>query len=393
MKILYLTSRFPYPLEKGDKLRAYEFIKHLSKNHEIILFALNETEVTQNQLAQLQPYCSQIHTEVISKINSYFNLIKNIIGYLPFSVVYFKRYSAQSKIDALISEFQPDHIVCHLIRMSEYVKHIDKIPKTLDYMDAFGMGMSRLGERSSFPMSMFARMEQKRLEWYEESIYEHFENHIIISEQDRQHITKTDGGHIHIVPNGVDLDYFNPAQVPAKKYDLLFAGNMNYPPNIETVLFIHDKVLPLLYKDFPDLKFVIAGDNPDARVKALASGDGTNRVTVTGWVDDIRPYFYESKLLFAPMQISIGLQNKILQAMAMQTPCVISNLANNAIHATHGVQAYVGSQPEEYAAHITKLLNSEAERNNIANNAIKFVRENFDWRVIIQQFEKTITPE
>lgn len=387
MKILYLTSRFPYPLEKGDKLRAYEFIKQLGQKHEVILFALNEEPVTQDQLSQLKPFCSRIYFEVISKFNSYFNLLKNILGYLPFSVVYFKRYSAHARIRALISEHQPDHIICHLIRMSEYVKNETQIPKTLDYMDAFGIGMARLKDRSTWHVRFFAAMEQRRLERYEKAIYEHFNNHIIISEQDKQYISSAHDGHIHVVPNGVDFDFFKPLPSAQKKYDLLFAGNMNYAPNIETVLFIHDKVLPLLRQDFPEIKFVIAGDKPEARVKELAS----NTVTVTGWVDDIRPYFYDSKLLFAPMQISIGLQNKILQAMAMQTPCVISHLANNAIHAVPGEHAMVASSPEQYAAAIRQLLTNEQQRSAMASKAYQFVKEHFDWQTIVGQFEKTIT--
>ena len=380
MKILFLTSRFPYPLEKGDKLRAYEFIKHLSKQHQIILLALNEKKITQSQLQQLQPYCEEIIVEEISRLNSFINLLKNIIGYLPFSVVYFFRRSVYERIQLEIEKHKPDHIFCHLIRMSEYVAHVDNIPKTLDYMDAFSTGMTRLSEQSSGIKRFLYNMEQKRLEQYEQRIFPCFNHHTIISKQDRDLIPVEEKLKIHIVPNGVDLAFFVPQQ-SEKKYDLLFAGNMNYPPNIESVLFIAQKILPLVKQKLPNIKLVVAGANPSSKIKELQS----ENIDVTGWVDDIRPYFSQSKIMLAPMLISIGMQNKILQGMAMKIPCITTQLANNAIEASNGTEVIIANTAEEFANAIIDLLNDESKQNKIAENAFTFVNKNYTWQAMTEK--------
>ena len=384
MKLLFLTSRFPYPLEKGDKLRAYELIKHLSKYHEIILFAVNENDVTPGQLAELKPFCSNIYYEKISKLNSYFNLTKNFLGYLPFSVAYFLRHTVCSAVEDIIKEHQPDHIFCHLIRMSEYVKDVKDIPKTLDYMDTFSIGMDRMHSTAGLFMKSIIKTEHKRLLNYEKFIFDYFDNKIIISEQDRNHIPHKNNNLIEVIPNGVDFTFFYPQDLP-KQYDLLFAGNMNYPPNIESVLFIAEKVLPLVKREHPQIKMVIAGANPAKEILQLQSSN----IEVTGWVDDIRTYFHQSKIMLAPMLISIGLQNKILQAMAMKTPCIISTLANNAIHAG-SKQVLIADTPEEYAHQIKRLLTDVHLCEMIANNAFEFVKLNYNWEKIVERLNQLI---
>ncbi len=385
MKILFLTSRFPFPLEKGDKLRAFELIKNLSTYHEIILFAVNDEEVSEEQMAQLKPYCKFIYWEKISKLNSYLNLAKNFLGYLPFSVAYFLRETVCYRIQDIISEQQPDHIFCHLIRMSEYVKDVKHIPKTLDYMDTFSMGMGRMKSTAGMFMQSIINTEHKRLLRYEEQIFDCFENKIIISEQDRSHIPHKNNEEIKVVPNGVDFDFFYPQQ-RQKKYDLLFAGNMNYPPNIESVLFITNEILPLLRKQLPDIKLIIAGATPATEILQLQSPN----IEVTGWVDDIRTSFYESHIMLAPMLISIGLQNKILQAMAMKIPCVVSALANNAIHATDQKEVLIASTPEEYVKHILYLLQNKQEAERLAENAFQFAKTNYDWKNIVAELNVLI---
>src|SRR6185369_5768414 len=181
-------------------------------------------------------------------------------------------------------------------------KHIRHIPKTLDYMDAFSKGLERLAQRSSFPKKTAVKMEWKRMLNYERSSFQHFNHHTIISEQDKLLIPHPDHHRIHIVPNGVDLQYYH-AQDMIKKYDLIFSGNMAYPPNVESALFIAKEIMPLLWKKNPEIKLVIAGATPVKEILQLKS----NNIEVTGWVDDMRVYFAQSKIHLAPMLISIGL--------------------------------------------------------------------------------------
>ncbi|MEO6902990.1 MAG: glycosyltransferase [Bacteroidia bacterium] len=374
MKILVILSRVPYPLEKGDKLRAFNQIKQLSKNNEIILFALSDRDYDEKAEIELRKYCSTISIIRFSKITILFNLIRTLFDGKPFQVGYFYFKRAQKKVDELIKKYQPDHIYCQLIRTVEYVKSYSNIPKTLDYMDVFSKGMERRKYSAPFYLKPLLNIEYKRLLKYENRIFNYFNNKTIISDQDKNLIPHPQKNDIVVVPNGVDTDFFNP--VPCKKeYELLFNGNMNYPPNIESVQYLVNKIMPLVWKQLPNTRLFISGATPHPKVLELKS----DKVIISGWVDDIRENFMKCKILIAPMQISIGLQNKLLEAMAMKLPCVTSVLANNALGAINGQQIMVAQTPEEYAACIFDLLNDENKAKQLADNAYQFVNANFNW--------------
>ena len=243
------------------------------------------------------------------------NLMKVFFSKKPFQVGYFYKNSIQKAVDQVIAKHKPDAAFVQLLRMAEYVKDHQDIRLTLDYMDVFSKAMERRADVSSAFMRIPVNMEHRRLLWYEKEIFSRFQERTIITEQDRDLIPHPDKEKIHVVPNGVDHDYFHPIEKP-KKYDLLFMGNMAYPPNVESSLFLVKKILPLVRQKRPETTVLLAGATPAPEVKALA-GDG---VTVTGWLDDVRDAFAESRLMLAPMLISVGLQNKILQAMAMKIP-------------------------------------------------------------------------
>ena len=382
MRIIFLTSRFPYPLEKGDKLRAFHQIKELAGNHDIILVSISDKPVLEEHIEALKPFCKRILVHRISLLNVLWNLFKTIFSNLPFQVGYFYSKKFKQKIIGIIETEQPDVIFCQLVRMAEYVKDVHGIPKTLDYMDAFSTGLQRMAGRSSFPKKIILNMEWKRMVRYERNIFKHFNHLTIISEQDKKLIPHPDHHRIHIIPNGVDTDYYHPFE-SEKKYDLLFSGNMSYSPNIESAMFIAKEVMPLLIRERPDIKFVIAGAAPVPEILKLADSN----IEVTGWVDDMRTYFSQSRIHLAPMLISIGLQNKILQAMAMKIPCIVSKQANNAIHAPEEECLLIADSPEEYAQKIILLLSDDQLYHRLSENGYQFVLKNFDWQGTVHKLE------
>jgi len=321
-----------------------------------------------------------------SKFTVFFNLLRAFFNGKPLQVGYFYFDKAQKKIDELIAKQKPDHIYCQLIRTTEYIKKYPHIPKTLDYMDVFSKGMERRKSTEPFYMKPFLAMEYRRLLRYERNVFAYFNNKTIISEQDKNFISHPQKQTIVVVPNGVDTSYFKPI-VHKKEFELLFNGNMNYPPNIESVEYLVEKVMPYVWHKLPNTRLLISGASPHATVLDLAS----DKVIVSGWVDDIRMNFAKSKILVAPMQISIGLQNKLLEAMAMQLPCITSSLANNALGAKPNEQILVADTPEQYARHIIDLLQNEAKAKQIAMNGYQFVVGGFNWQSTTAILEKLIS--
>ncbi len=384
LKILAITSRVPWPLEKGDKLRAYHQLRELSKQHEITLCALNDIELHPSAIEELKKFCKEVHVFPLSKKMIAGNLLSGLLSNLPLQVAYFTSPRISVQIDRVIASTNPDRIFCQLIRTAEYGTRA-RIPRTLDYMDVFSKGIERridkVGPLRKFPFEL----EWKRLLKYEAEVFSRFESHTIISQQDLMLLPVEQKAHVAVIPNGVDTAFFHPMN-RKKDFHLLFNGNMNYPPNIESAAYIVEKILPIVWRSNPEVRLLISGATPSERVRALAS----ERVVVSGWVDDVRESFARSMMLVAPMQSSIGLQNKLLEAMAMEVTCITSTLSNNAIGALDGEEILVANQPDEYAEQILDLLAHPEKAAAIAMRARLLVLDRFSWEQTCELLEKVI---
>ncbi|MDZ7742032.1 MAG: glycosyltransferase [Bacteroidota bacterium] len=371
---MVILPRIPYPLEKGDKLRAFNHVKVLSKNNDIHLVCLNDSKVNKQDAFQaVQPYVQSVNFIDLSLMCRILNLMRAFISGKPLQVGYFYSRKAHRKIKRIIRETGPDHIFCQLLRTAEYARY-EKIPKTLDYQDVFSKGVQRRITGSAWYLKAFLRLEYRRLLAYENQVFDYFNNKVIISKPDRSLIPHPEKEKIAVIINGVDTDFFKPMSME-KKYDLVFTGNMAYPPNVNAVEYIAYKLLPLLQKRKPGIRILIAGATPDKRVKAVESGN----IHVSGWVDDIRESYASARIFIAPMQIGTGLQNKLLEAMAMKIPSITSAMANKALEAVPGKEILIGELPASYADHIVRLLDDQVFADKIAENAYDFVHRKYNW--------------
>jgi polysaccharide biosynthesis protein PslH len=381
MRLFFLLPRVPYPTEKGDKLRAFHQIKQLSKHHDIIICALNDGVLHQDAIHVLKKYASEVYVIDVPKFTTMISLVRGLFSRRPLQVGYFYNSVAAEKINQLIKLTKPDHIFCQLIRVAEYVKN-QPIPKTLDYQDVFSKGMERRMATAPFYMKPFLRMEYNRLLAYENEVFGLFDNKIIISQPDRDLIPHPDKEKIIVVANGVDTEFFHPVE-REKEYDLVFTGNMGYPPNINAAEFLVHKILPAIGRHNREIRLLIAGANPNMRVMVLKS----SQVEVTGWVPDIRECYAGAKIFIAPMRLGTGLQNKLLEAMAMKIPCITSRLANQALKARDGEEILVAETAEEYALHIISLLDNPSLADKIAENGYNFVLKNYNWEAETRKIE------
>lgn len=373
MKLFVILPRFPYPIEKGDKLRAFHQIKALSKEHDIFLFALSHDVVSDKDLQEVSPYCKTIIIYRLSLFPVIFNLIRALFSGKPLQTGYYYNKGAHTKVKKLINKIKPDHLYCQLIRTAAYGMDIE-IPKTLDYQDVFSKGIERRIPSANIFMKLLFGFELRRLKKYEQKVFDLFDNKTIISIPDRDLIPHRERDKIVIIPNGVDKDYFKPT-TRSKDSEFVFTGNMGYPPNIDCAEYLAKKVLPLIHIKYPRARLTIAGASPHQRVKALASGT----VIVTGWVDDIREYYAGARIFMAPMKLGTGLQNKLLEAMAMKLPCITSSLCNMALLASENNEILIGNNPQEVANHAINLLENEQMAETIGNNGYLFVRKNYSW--------------
>jgi polysaccharide biosynthesis protein PslH len=372
-KILMVTSRVPWPLDKGDKLRAYHQLKFISKFADVYLFSINDKKSLTSVPQELSTLCKELKIVQLGFFSIVINLLRSVFTSMPFQVGYFYNQRIRKEFEHFADEAKADLIFAQLIRTVPLVE-ARKERKVLDYMDVFSKGMERRLKNTSTFLKPIFKLEQMRLRKYERDVFSKFDERCIISEQDKNLIYHDRNRDIHVVANGVDFGFFHPQQ-HQKEFEILFNGNMNYPPNVEAALYLCNKILPIIHKSMPGVKVLISGTSPSQPIRNLAS----ELITVSGFVSDVRDNFSKSMILVAPMQSSIGLQNKLLEAMAMGLPCVTSTLANNALQAKIGEQILVADTPETYATTIIDLLRNESLRNSIAHNALLFVQSNYSW--------------
>lgn len=383
VKIIFITSRFPYPIEKGDKLRAYHQIKGLSTLHDVHLISISHQPVGVADRQEMLKYCKEIHVFRISKLRKWMNIVKAAFSGTPLMVGYFLDQKLKSKIQKTILDIEPDHIFAQLIRTAEYVRNLP-FPKTLDYMDVFSVGMNQRSLVGWKPLRSFYRYESMRLERFEQEVYRDFDHHTVISIQDRDRLQINNTESIAVLPNGVDAEFFQRDHAEySATYDLVFVGNMGYLPNIEAAEFLVKKVMPKL----PDhVRLMIAGARPHHRVKQLVS----DRVIISGWMDDIRKAYTAGRVFVAPIFSGMGQQNKILEAMAMQLPSVTSTMVNNAIHAKEGKEILIADDAEGFALKIMKLLEDEIFAGQIGEEARTFVIKAYSWKKQIERLDQII---
>ncbi len=385
MKIVVLTSRIPYPLEKGDKLRIFHQIKHLAKTHEICLICLNES--TENiDTSVLLEMVSELHIIQLEKWKIPFRLFFALFHNLPFQVEYFLERKNKKQIENIIQKFQPNHIYCQLIRTSEYVKDLFQFEKSIDYMDAFSAAALRRAKTEKGFQKLFWKVENERVKKYERSIYDYFNQHSIITEQDRNLLAIPSNKNISIVPNGVDTAYFKNSN-QNKKHDLVFAGNMNYPPNIAAAIFLVEEILPKLISQFPKITLLIAGANPSAEVQNLAS----EHVTVSGWMNDIREAYCQSRVFVAPMFIGAGMQNKILEAMSSELPVITTTLAAEAFKEKDFSKVIEANSSFEFAKAIQYYLLNEGAQISDGKKNRTYVEEKYSWNISNKKLDQCLS--
>lgn len=252
-------------------------------------------------------------------------------------------------------------------------------------MDVFSEGMRQWADKYGLFGIPFG-WEAKRLSAYERTVYKDFDKHTIISLQDRSRLKLASANQVAIIPNGVDETFYQTQRNPNPAFDLVFVGNLGYGPNKEAAqILVHD-ILPELSKRGLELKVLIAGARPGRKVMNLHA----KNVVVKGWVEDIREAYADGRIFVAPMFSGLGLQNKILEAMAMGLPCVTTKMVNNAIGAEAGKEILVADTVEEMATLIERLIKNPGWLDQVSSAAKEFVMTHYRWEDQVEKLEQFI---
>ena len=439
MKILYLAHRIPYPPNKGDKIRSFHEIKYLAKSHliDLVCFADNPGDVHFQE--DLKKYCCNILVVPLKTIWAIQKGLAYLASGRALSVGYFYSKKIQQTVDRWLFDNDYEAVFCFSSPMAEYLFRSrafwtgrtkgktpalrDEYPRTensrhmthvtrrtkllMDFCDVDSDKWAQYASLALFPKSFAYRLENRRLASYERKIAEQFDYSVVCSEKEADlfmnqnpHITD-----ITVIPNGVDYQYFspegssrsngivefskeeqndNPGNRQQNSPVCLFTGAMDYHANVDGVTWFCKRIFPRLRATFPNAQFYIVGGNPARKLQGL--GD-TNGIKVTGFVEDIRPYYHMADVCVVPLRLARGVQNKVLEAMAMGKAVVATSKAIAGINAIPGEHLLVEDNAKGFADAVSVLLKDLPLRTQLAAKARRFVKVYYNWQVNMKKFE------
>jgi sugar transferase (PEP-CTERM/EpsH1 system associated) len=365
MRILFIVHRVPYPPNKGDKLRAFWELQTLARHHEVDLFCFYDDPEDTKHFHQLSRYCRQCYVEKLPPLRSRVQALFAVLLRQPFSTAFFFSRTMSRRIEAALRSESYDKIFVFSSSMAQYVESVSHNSKILDLVDVDSDKWEQYAKRSRWPWSWLWRAEAERLAAYEASIVQDFSMTLVCTDAEAQLLRSiAPNGRIEVVQNFLDVDEYDPARIPVPELIrswqpyIIFSGSMDYFPNVDAAGFFYREVFPLIRRELPKARFVIAGRNPHHSIAALRSDPA---VQVTGPVTDMKPYLCGASAAVVPMRIARGVQNKILEALAAGVPVVSTSAAACALPMSLRSLLLVADSPVEIAAAVVKLIRQGAE--------------------------------
>jgi len=410
-RLLYLVHRLPYPPNKGDKVRSYHLLKHLAEKHQVFLGTFIDDPADEVHVPQVQAICPDHHIARLQPRAAKLRSLGALPGRQALSLHYYRNAQLQAWVNSTLANQKIDAIVIFSSVMAQYAvaaPGAQNIPMLIDFVDVDSVKWTQYAPQHRWPLSWLYRLEGRRLLAFERAMAQRAKHSFLVTDNEAalfRQLAPESAHRVSAVSNGVDADYFapNPARgtpfgqaatpgTASPPVTVVFSGAMDYWPNIDAVTWFVADVLPGLLQHWPALCFYIVGRSPTPAVLALAGP----AVVITGTVPDVRPYLQHATVVVAPLRVSRGIQNKILEAMAMARPVVASASCVEAINATVGHELLGAASASDFITQIDALLKAPARCAEIGQAGRQRVLEHYSWSAhlskIDQHLPATIAP-
>jgi sugar transferase (PEP-CTERM/EpsH1 system associated) len=383
MKVLYLVHRLPYPPNKGDKVRSYHVLKHLAARHEVHLGTFIDDPDDEQHLPRVREMCTSLHAARLNSRTAKLLSLRGLLTGEALSLPYYRDAGLQAWVDGTAARVGFDAIVVFSGVMAQYTRRLAGIKTLVDFVDVDSAKWRDYAPEHAWPMSWLYRREFTRLLGFEQRVAEAADCSFFVTDNEVALFRQlSPGRNLRLAPlgNGVDADFFTPDAFRATPFaagelPLVFTGAMDYWPNVDAVTWFASDILPALRERFPALRLHIVGRSPAPAVQALAG----EAVSVTGTVPDVRPYLQHAAAVVAPLRLARGIQNKVLEAMAMARPVVAAATCVQAITADAGVGLLAADTEREYVERVGTLLADPAAANVAGRAAREFVLGAYSW--------------
>lgn len=392
--ILYLVHRLPYPPNKGDKVRSYHLLQHLLKQHRVFLGTFIDDPDDAQHIETLRSLCADLH---VAKLNPRYAKIRSLNALLAGEPLTLRYYRDSSMLDWVEKTYKRQHIdsvVVFSSAMAQYVEAIPRLQTIIDFVDVDSAKWTQYAPQHRWPMSWLYRREGRLLLKYERRMAALAARSFFVTDNEVAlfcSLAPECTVRVTTMCNGVNSDYFAPdadrhSPYPADELPIVFTGAMDYWPNVDAAAWFTADVLPGLLQRWPTARFYIVGRSPTPAVEALASDE----VVVTGTVPDVRPYLQYAAVVVAPLRVARGIQNKILEAMAMERPVVASSECAAAVDAVSGQELLTATSPEDFIDAISRLLDSPAACSEIGKAARQRVIDRYSWEAHMSSIDHYI---
>jgi glycosyltransferase involved in cell wall biosynthesis len=384
--LLVLTPRFPYPIEAGDTLRIYHLCRELANEHSLTLLSLCNSQDALRQQPTDDVF-DRVERVYHPTWKAWYETAKAFLKGEPLQLGYFRSQEFAARIDDLIPSH--DLVLAHFTRTGQYVEQRRDVPTVLEMTDAFSLNYQRVASLGQWSLKeLLYRIEAPLAYSYEQNTVHHFDLVSLVSEVDRDFLLD-DGraaDQVQVYTNGIDL-VTRPFSPPASEPNMVFIGNMRTVHNRASCDFFIEEVLPLVREEIPEATFKIVGAASSSVRDAYEDHPG---VHVTGWVDSIAEATQDAFSGIGVMRVGCGLQNKILEYMALGVPVVANRIGIEGINLTPGENACLAETPAEIAALLVDLYRNEERRNEVARRARRFVEQHHSWNTALAPFVKDV---
>jgi len=383
MRILFLTGRLPYPPTRGDRLRAFHFLRVLSRQHKITLLSFIADDRETGNIGPLREFCDDIQLVHRGQLQSTTTTAMNLWRPDPFQSLYYRSSVMQGAVDRLLNRRQFDLVYVHLFRMAQFVANRRRPYRVLDLTDAISTEIERSLPYRDPRWRLIYRLELPRMRRYERDILGHFDETWLISKAEREQILQgAPNERVRVVPNGVDAGRYRPSGWPADDPLLIFVGHMGVFHNVDAAEYLVNDILPLVRQSVPQARLNLVGAEPAEPVQALGSTAG---VRVLGHVADLNAALNDAAVFVAPLRFAAGVQNKVLEAMAVGLPVVTTSYVSEGLEATDGEHLIVADDAGRMADAVIGLLRDPQARRRLGQAGRDFVLRNYRWEDVLDR--------
>ncbi len=390
-EVLFLAHRIPYPPDKGDKIRSWRLLQHLTQRFRVHLACFVDDPRDAVHQAFLESICESAAFIPLSPRMAKLKSLGGLLTGKPLSFAYYH----DARMKQAVNAARVNPLAAEIAFSSTMAPYIEE-PKSgrkriIDFCDSDAEKWREYSREASGPLAYTYSREAKKLATAETAIVNWADASFAVTADEAAIFNDRASARAMVdwYLNGVDADYFNPSQAqPSANFssDCVFVGAMDYRANVEGVLNFVEYAWPLVRKSSPEARFAIVGANPAAKIAQLNEMNG---ITVTGRVEDVRPWLAGAKLVVAPLLVARGIQNKVLEAMAMAKPIVASSGALTGVNAPEDA-AIVADDPIAMAQAICELLADDDRRTHFGAAARKFVKTEFTWDAGLARFDHAL---